>query len=989
MIKSYNNLKRKIIIALFLVFTISVNFVLFSHLIDQSNSSIKDQEKNFELYNLKVSGQEINITSPENKTYTRPMGGYYPATYGFENDIISAPPQGLSSEVGTGTIIEVIDQLDGHNMITRLYDGAIGENNYANLSHTFSPKSTGVIEFWFRRSGIQEVIFFELWNETNYGLTIYSEDWSGGLAFEYYNGTDYVTIMSHNSDQWYHHRLDFDCINGTFDWYIDGVLRGDDLLLRDPTPYFVRFTVRTRGWGSTGYNAYIDGLGISWDINYNIGDNLNEGLLLSYDNSTNLDWQGYSLDGQPNKTILGNTAIPMPDYGVHNIQVFGNDSIGTIHESDIRYFSIKHINIVTPENKTYTSSMNGYYPATYGFEDDSIDANPIGWTVTEPAGTSVGVIENIASHRNVVELSDFSGSNYGQIENIFSNQVNGTVEFWYRKTSTTDASYIIIGDGDTLNSIFIRVHENGWFRYYTTVYNDIQTYSANSWYHIIIDFDSADQWYIWINDVKYGPYDYRGTPIAMDRVQFQTSSSDVDFQVYVDAVGYSWDTDYNIGDNLDEGLLISFENSTALDWIGYSLDDQANRTITGNTTFSVPDDGLHKIQVFGNNSLGTMYSSEMRYFSINLLPLININLPTQNDVIGPSAPYFNISIIESNLNETWYTLDNGASNITFTGLTGIINQIEWDKQIDGPVTIRFYANDTSGLENFEEVIVFKDTSVPIISIISPNTDDFFAENPPGFDITIVELSLNTTWYTLDNGVSNITFTGLIGTISQIEWDGQGEGSITIRFYANDTFGNKNYAEISIFKDITDPVITIHSPSIGEGFTVIPPAFNISVDELNFDSMWYTTDGGLSNYSNTQFTGDVDSTAWNAAPTGAITIRFYAKDSAGNIGYADVVVQKNIPPPPLDINLIIIIVMIISIIGIVVVSVFVYNKKHVRIKKPKLKVEKIEKVEEKKKARKKRRKGKIAEPQIINCPFCQNKITLDQKYCKFCGANLRT
>ncbi|MFX0104976.1 MAG: DUF2341 domain-containing protein [Candidatus Hodarchaeota archaeon] len=365
------------------------------------------------------------------------------------------------------------------------------------------------------------------------------------------------------------------------------------------------------------------------------------------------------------------------------------------------------------------------------------------------------------------------------------------------------------------------------------------------------------------------------------------------------------------------------------------------------------------------------------------LPEINIISPISGDFFSENPPFFNVSIIESNLNKTWYTLDDGASKFIFNGSEGIINQTEWDKQIDGPVKIRFYANNTSGYEDFKEVIVFKDTSVPIISIISPNADDFFAENPPGFDITIAELSLNTTWYTIDNGASNITFTGLTGTINQTEWDEEFDGPIIIRFYANDTFGKINYNEITIFKDITDPVIKIHSPSFGEVFTVIPPAFNVSVDEPNFDSLWYTIDGGLSNHSISQFTGYIHSTVWNLAPAGAITIRFYSKDRAGNIGYTDIIVQKSIPPQDLDINLIIIIVTIISIVGIVVVGAIVYNRKHIRIKPPK------PKAEVKKKDRNKRGIKKIAEPQIINCPYCQNMITSDQRYCKFCGADLRT
>lgn len=47
------------------------------------------------------------------------------------------------------------------------------------------------------------------------------------------------------------------------------------------------------------------------------------------------------------------------------------------------------------------------------------------------------------------------------------------------------------------------------------------------------------------------------------------------------------DPAYLVGDNLNEGLLFSFENSTTLDWMGYSLDGQTNRTIFGNTTICI------------------------------------------------------------------------------------------------------------------------------------------------------------------------------------------------------------------------------------------------------------------------------------------------------------------------------------------------------------------------------------------------------------------
>ena len=92
-----------------------------------------------------------------------------------------------------------------------------------------------------------------------------------------------------------------------------------------------------------------------------------------------------------------------------------------------------------------------------------------------------------------------------------------------------------------------------------------------------------------------------------------------DQYMYIDAVGYSWDSEYIIGDNLNEGMLISFNNNTNLEWIGFSLDSQPNRTIYGNKTIKMPDDGLHTIELHGNNSVGTYYSSGIRYLSSSLM----------------------------------------------------------------------------------------------------------------------------------------------------------------------------------------------------------------------------------------------------------------------------------------------------------------------------------------------------------------------------------
>ena len=99
---------------------------------------------------------------------------------------------------------------------------------------------------------------------------------------------------------------------------------------------FLLFQTGTDPYGMT---LYIDSIGYSWDLDYSIGQNMNEGLLLTYYNNTTLNWQGYSLDGASNKTILGNTTIPIPTNGKHHIQVFGNDSIGENLKSIVLYLT--------------------------------------------------------------------------------------------------------------------------------------------------------------------------------------------------------------------------------------------------------------------------------------------------------------------------------------------------------------------------------------------------------------------------------------------------------------------------------------------------------------------------------------------------------------------------------------------------------------------------------------------------------------------------
>jgi len=246
-----------------------------------------------------------------------------------------------------------------------------------------------------------------------------------------------------------------------------------------------------------------------------------------------------------------------------------------------------------------------------------------------------------------------------------------------------------------------------------------------------------------------------------------------------------------------------------LDTMWYTLDNGlTNTTFTTNGTISqtlwdTVSNGTVTWTFYANDTAGNIGFAEVTFRKDGYAPIITINNPQDSDVIEATAPNFDISIDEPDLDKTWYSLD-GGTNIIFTELTGTINQDLWDALPEGNVIIRFCANDSAGNIGFAEVTIRKDTYAPIITINNPQNSDGIGATAPNFDISIDEPNLINTWYSLDGG-TNIIFTELTGTINQDLWDALPEGNVIIRFYANDSAGNISFQEVSVVKAISQPI----------------------------------------------------------------------------------------------------------------------------------------------------------------------------------------
>ena len=310
--------------------------------------------------------------------------------------------------------------------------------------------------------------------------------------------------------------------------------------------------------------------------------------------------------------------------------------------------------------------------------------------------------------------------------------------------------------------------------------------------------------------------------------------------------------------------------------------------------------GASPARTWDINGSEDWYAATVAINSALKYPIINVSSPTENEIFGVVAPNFTVEITDSNLDTMWYTIDGGLNNYTFTE-NETINQGAWDALPDGIATIRFFANNTLGDINFEHVNVIKDTSAPVINIVSPVENENFGVVAPSFIVEITDPNLDTMWYAIFNGTyvsQNRTFT-VNGTIDPTEWGALYDGTYTIRFYANDTLGTINFEEVDVIKDIYAIIINILSPTENEIFGVNAPSFIVEITDMNLNTTWYTVDGGLNNYTFTE-NGTINQAAWGALPDGIVTIRFYANNTSGDIYFKQVNVRKDSSAPIINI-----------------------------------------------------------------------------------------
>ncbi len=469
--------------------------------------------------------------------------------------------------------------------------------------------------------------------------------------------------------------------------------------------------------------------------------------------------------------------------------------------------SVEEINLLTPENKTYEHPDKGFYLATYGFENETMGTIPAGWIIW-PGSTQVSVIDEIGRHKKVLEFYDTKSLSESTAYNSFSGQSNGTIECWIRTSDASQRYVIYLLEGENDYKVILYFDNNELqYKDSTSVKTICGGIISNHWYHLRIDFEcatgtykglDADHFKLFLDGNEYGSFNFNTPGNYVTEFYAGSDMLSSNIYCYLDAVGYSWDPAYEIGDNLKEGLLLSFDNSTNLNWQGYSLDGASNKTIFGNTIIPFPTDGHHHIQIFGIDSLGNPYKSTLRYFSIDsTLPYISILNPLQNSYFSSLSPTFQLAISGENLSSSYYQI--GASKILFETNKTQVSQDLWNNCAEGLILVRFYLNNTFGNYSIAEITVYKDTLSPSIVIDFPNEGEvcYWA---PYLNLDIFDANLDLMWYTLNDDRGKCYFTGSDFGIDQGVWSILDDGVVTITIHATDKAGNENSYEFYVIKE---------------------------------------------------------------------------------------------------------------------------------------------------------------------------------------------
>ncbi|MFW9902510.1 MAG: hypothetical protein ACFFDY_14685, partial [Candidatus Thorarchaeota archaeon] len=112
------------------------------------------------------------------------------------------------------------------------------------------------------------------------------------------------------------------------------------------------------------------------------------------------------------------------------------------------------------------------------------------------------------------------------------------------------------------------------------------------------------------------------------------------------------------------------------------------------------------------------------------------------------------------------------------------------------------------------------------------------------------------------------------------WNLCGNGTVSIKFYANNSLGGEDFSEVLIIKDLYGPMITVNTPD-NNTYCNVAPIINVCASDFNLDKLWCEIgSNSFSLINNVDF--ELNSSIWNSLSQGYFQIFIYANDTLGHL-----------------------------------------------------------------------------------------------------------
>jgi len=230
---------------------------------------------------------------------------------------------------------------------------------------------------------------------------------------------------------------------------------------------------------------------------------------------------------------------------------------------------------------SHSIAGTGHYKSNHGFVNDANGADPYRWTVSEAGGT-VGIIASSTTHNKVLELHDTSGAALVSAKTPDFDQGYGTIEYWYKTSKIADTHNFLYAYSED-DTMLLRLSTlstggiTGWYYYNGGGNVKITGFpdpAVDTWYRVRIDFECTAGGYLGLAQYTWkltvdgtaqtsADQGFLANKPEFHYLTFETHAAHNTYYDYIEALGFSWDGNYTIGDNATEYTSVVYKHAKA------------------------------------------------------------------------------------------------------------------------------------------------------------------------------------------------------------------------------------------------------------------------------------------------------------------------------------------------------------------------------------------------------------------------------------------